>query len=582
MTSTTIPQRSSEAAPSLEEQGQPTFTRIVGMIGFFLLSLGVVSIIAGQYGRGLFGPAAGYLFAVMGLGGLLVHAVRDGELEFRRVYGGFAILLLLTAIVVSLIPGAEQGSNIKSMGYYFFPWGMASAFLGLLFLVPAARHETVPFWDSLAENIMLGVGAALTIGAVLGGIFRSEFLVGPAPALAILGIGFLCAYFAQTDTSEGLGFQVAISLGIVGMVAIVVGLARSIVPTILFEGPNALQNAYREYDTWFIVGRLILIFAALGVAALALNKAIALWLRSMLAVIGLAFALCFIVGCFASPLNVEPGLYFVPYGLILIGIGVIFSLVSVTICTDYPLVVLTRRELSSYFYSPIAYIVLWGMAFVAALGYVVFIGTVLRGSEAVPEPIVGMYPPAGYFGAFSALFLVPALTMRLFSEERRLGTLEVLLTAPVNELTVTLSKFLASWGFFMLCWVPAGLYLVALRSAGGTAFDYRPLLSYYLALAASGAAFVAMGMFFSALTRDQIIAAVLTFAGMMAQLLSDLAANLPLGEGLRTVLTKFSYLQLWTEALHGQLPLQGVLIQLSMMVFWLFLTLRVVEARKWS
>ena len=578
---TTAP-RNTEAAPSLEERSVPTITRIVGMMGFFLLALGVVSIIAGQYGRGLFGPAAGYLFAVMGLGGLLVHAVRDGEVEFRRLYGGFALVLMFTAVVVSLIPGAEPGSTIKSMGYYFFPWGLAAAFLGLLFLVPAARHETVPFWDSLAENIMLGVGAALTIGAVLGGIISSDFLVGPAPALAVLGIGFLCAYFGQTDTSEELGFQVAVGLGIVGLVAIVVGLARSIVPTILYEGPTALQNAYREYELWFIVGRLILIGLALGVAALALNKAIALWLRSVLAVVGLAFALTLIVGSFASPLNVAPTLYFVPYGLILTGIGVIFSLVAVTICTDYPLVVLTRRELSAYFYSPIAYIVLWGMAFVAALGYVVFIGSVLRGGDVIPEPIVGSYPPAGYFGAFSALFLVPALTMRLFSEERRLGTLEVLLTAPVNELTVVMSKFLASWAFFMLCWVPAGLYLVALRSAGGMAFDYRPLLSYYLALAASGAAFVAMGLFFSALTRDQIIAAVLTFAGMMAQLLSDLASNLPLSEGVRTALGKFSYLQLWNEALNGQLPLQGVLIQSSMMLFWLFLTLRVVEARKWS
>ena len=90
-------------------------------------------------------------------------------------------------------------------------------------------------------------------------------------------------------------------------------------------------------------------------------------------------------------------------------------------------------------------------------------------------------------------FLVPALTMRLLSEEKRTGTLEVLLTAPVNEAAVVLSKFLACWLFFMLCWVPTGLYLIALRVEGGQPFDYRPLLSFYLAVGASGAAFIAIG-----------------------------------------------------------------------------------------
>ena len=111
--------------------------------------------------------------------------------------------------------------------------------------------------------------------------------------------------------------------------------------------------------------------------------------------------------------------------------------------------------------------------------------------------------------------MVPALTMRLVAEENRTGSMEVLLTAPVNEGPVVVSKFLATWLFFLLTWLPSGLFLIALRIEVRQAFDYLPLLSYYVCLAAQGLAFVGMGLFFSTLTRNQVVAAVLTFVGML-------------------------------------------------------------------
>src|SRR6202011_3337751 len=74
------------------------------------------------------------------------------------------------------------------------------------------------------------------------------------------------------------------------------------------------------------------------------------------------------------------------------------------------------------------------------------------------------------------MILVPVITMRLIAEEKRSGTLEVLLTAPVNESTVVIGKFLAAWLFYLLTWVPWWLYLIALRYMGGEPFDYRPIL----------------------------------------------------------------------------------------------------------
>src|SRR5262249_32963494 len=116
---------------------------------------------------------------------------------------------------------------------------------------------------------------------------------------------------------------------------------------------------------------------------------------------------------------------------------------------------------------------------------------------------------------------------------------------------------------------------------GGRVFEYRPLLSFYLAVAVSGAAFLAMGIFFSALTRNQIIAAVLTFVGMLALIFVFFASNFA-GPEWRPVPPPLSFLGRWWGALEGRLHLRDVIIQLSLAVFWSFLAVKVLEARRWS
>jgi ABC-type transport system involved in multi-copper enzyme maturation permease subunit len=205
------------------------------------------------------------------------------------------------------------------------------------------------------------------------------------------------------------------------------------------------------------------------------------------------------------------------------------------------------------------------------------------GRGSVPEPIVQSYFIA-LFPVFALIILVPLLTMRLFAEEKRTGTLEVMLTAPVNEWVVVLSKFFATWLYFMICWVPAGLFLLALRMEGGQQFDYRPLLGFYVALAATGATFVAMGLFFSAITNNQIVAAVLTFVGMFFFLACYIfkERDLGLGQTVQVFLGKLAYLDLWTESLSGQLPIRDVILWVSLAVFFLFLSIKVLETRRWS
>jgi ABC-type transport system involved in multi-copper enzyme maturation permease subunit len=186
------------------------------------------------------------------------------------------------------------------------------------------------------------------------------------------------------------------------------------------------------------------------------------------------------------------------------------------------------------------------------------------------------------FPVICAIFVVPVLTMRTLSEEQRTGTMEMLLTAPVNETSIVISKFLAMFVFYMIVWLPWALYLVGLRVEGGKEFDYLPLLAFFIALAASGAGFIGMGVFFSSLTRNQLAAAILTFVGMvLLTLFYFIRFILPLGETLSAVFQHMSYIDLWINAVQGKLTSRDLLFHISAAVFWLFLTVRVLESRKW-
>jgi ABC-type transport system involved in multi-copper enzyme maturation permease subunit len=174
--------------------------------------------------------------------------------------------------------------------------------------------------------------------------------------------------------------------------------------------------------------------------------------------------------------------------------------------------------------------------------------------------------------------------MKLLSEEKRAGSLEVLLTAPVNESTVVISKFLAAFLLYLLMWLPWWLFLVALRVGGGAAFEYRSLFSFVVALSVTGAGFIAMGLFFSSLTRNQVASAVLTFAGMMGflgiyLLRSQLARTSPTWSA---VLLHADYIELWLKATDGILSLKYLLFHASAAIIWLFLTVKVLEARRWA
>lgn len=575
-----------ETAPSTMVDEGPFFSRGIAFAGLFFLFLGAAAVIAKRAigSERIISEGLGYLFATLGLTLMLYHAITDSSVEVRRGYGAFAVFWFVVAIAFSLVPGPFEGSTNKTVGYYLMQYGIGAGLLSLLFALPFVRHETDESIRFPMLTALLIVGALLILGSTVVGIFKPDFLPGPGIALGLLGLAYLCGYLGQVDTSEDLRYSIAFALGAFGATLIVYALGRAIVPTILYEGPAALRKANQALDQWKVLGRALVIFAFVVLAIVGVVGKVPIWLRATLGLLGLFGAGIFTLASFQAPVHVQPPPSLVPGGIILTGLGLLYLTVSIGICSDNQFVTLTRRELASYFLSPIGFLVLAAMAAAQWISYFVFILELTDGQPR-PEPVVREY---GMFilNIFALVILVPVLTMRLFAEEKRTGSLEVLLTAPVNEVPVVASKFFASWIFFLICWIPFGLFLIALRVVADTPFDYRPVLGFYVALAAQGVMFIGIGLFFSALTRNQVVAAMFTALAMIVLLLCTMLRFFPGAFGLpQTFLDavgRLSFYHMLRDSLAGQLPIRDLALFVSFGLFWLFLAVKVLEARKWS
>ena len=171
------------------------------------------------------------------------------------------------------------------------------------------------------------------------------------------------------------------------------------------------------------------------------------------------------------------------------------------IMTNVP--ALFRREISSYFLSPIAYIVI--AVFLIYTGF--FFSTSLFENRQVTLSFCVMYIQ------FILPFLIPVITMRLFSEESKSGTIETLMTAPVTDFEVVLGKFLAAFGLYAVMIFSTLIYVVFLGWVGNP--DYGSIITSYIGLMLMGSVYISVGLLTSALTRNQIVAAVIGIVGLM-------------------------------------------------------------------
>src|SRR5262249_22379176 len=248
--------------------------------------------------------------------------------------------------------------------------------------------------------------------------------------------------------------------------------------------------------------------------------------------------------------------------------------------------ILCRKELRSYFVSPIAYLLLamfaivFGFFFWNSVGYFVFAGmeAQMRGemfplniNEQVIRPLVSNVSVIG-------LFLIPMITMRLFAEEKRSGTIELLVTSPVRDLEIILGKWLAAVLLYAAILLLTALNFVWLFKYGNP--DWKPLAVAYLGLLLQAGMLLAIGTFISTLTRNQIIAGAATFGVCLLLWVLEWVSGFESATWARAM-AYFSVISHFESFSKGLIDSKDVVFYLSMTLLALFFTARSMESMRW-
>jgi ABC-2 type transport system permease protein len=239
-----------------------------------------------------------------------------------------------------------------------------------------------------------------------------------------------------------------------------------------------------------------------------------------------------------------------------------------------PMLAVARREFAAYFATPVALVFI--VIFLVLTGALTFTADAFfaRG-QADLLPFFNFIP-------WLFLFLVPALTMRLWAEERRLGTIELLLTLPITAGQAVVGKFLAAWAFCAVALVLTFPLVLTVNYLGSP--DNGAILTGYVGCLLVAGAYLAVGAAISALTRNQVIAFVLAVAGCFFFAASGsgivtefLSANIPL---LAEVARWISVTERFAGFARGVIAAKDILFFATFMAFWLFLNAAILEHKK--
>ena len=233
-----------------------------------------------------------------------------------------------------------------------------------------------------------------------------------------------------------------------------------------------------------------------------------------------------------------------------------------------------KRELAQYFVSPIAYFVAFvillilGLIFSSDLRYAVN-NQLPAQSAAVPGVL-----------AFLLLLMAPLLTMRLLAEENREGTIELLLTMPIRDADIVLGKFLGAWVYYPLVLAATLVYQFILAPLGAP--DQGAAIAAYLGIWLYGGAALAIGLMFSAVTENQIVAGFLSLATLAVLFWTDFFAqsiqNIDLQSGIREISLSAHYYRSFSQ---GIVRLEDMLFYVFVIAGALFVTTQLVESRRW-
>ena len=255
-----------------------------------------------------------------------------------------------------------------------------------------------------------------------------------------------------------------------------------------------------------------------------------------------------------------------------------------------------KREVRAYFITPMAYALY--VIFLVLSGYF-FYAIVASYAEhsmwAMQQRQYGATLPAfteyvfrNLFGNMSIflLLMIPLLTMRLFAEEKKTGTMELLLTYPIRDIEVVLGKFFAALSIVVLMLVLTFLYPILAHYVAGNQVEYGAVMSGYLGLVLMTTAFISIGIFLSSLTENQIVAGVVSFGVLLLFWVIGWAEQL--AEGVRIfkinlaeILKQVSILNHFEDFSKGVIDTGHLSYYILFSVFFIFLTLRVLDSNKW-
>jgi len=252
-------------------------------------------------------------------------------------------------------------------------------------------------------------------------------------------------------------------------------------------------------------------------------------------------------------------------------------------------VILAGKELKLYFVSPVVYVL--GAVFLAICDYlffsqVYFYSTMatqmMRFQGNMPQLNIhqAVFRPTFMNMSIILLLMVPILTMRLFAEEKKGKTSELLMTSPLRITEIVLGKFLAAWLVLLLLLVMT-LHLPVLLSLFSPV-TWRPLISSYLGLSLMGAVFISFGLFASSVTENQMIAAALGFGILIGFWLLGATAQADNASVFSQVLSYLAMAEHLDNMVKGLIDTKDVTYFVSMMTAGLFMTHRVVESQRWK
>jgi ABC-2 type transport system permease protein len=231
------------------------------------------------------------------------------------------------------------------------------------------------------------------------------------------------------------------------------------------------------------------------------------------------------------------------------------------------------KELYTYFVSPIAYFVIF--IFIAVTGFL--FSTMFfyaSGAEQSSNFVMEIL-----FGNMSVilLFFAPAMTMKLFAEERKSGTIELLLTSPITDVEAVLGKFFASWALLIIMLLLTLLFPLLMTSFGEP--DIGPIVSGYLGLLLIGSSFLSLGVLISSMSKNQIVAALTSFGILLLLWVIGSLSNR--GGQFGKVFGYLSLIEHFEDFARGVVSLKHLVYYLSFTVVCLFATVKSVESSKW-